>query len=124
MLVLFVLLRGCQSIYIIGKPMQRSELFFGLSIPGGKEVSEAQWQAFVDDTITPRFPEGFTVIDGAGQWRESSGNIAHERSKILVIIHDSDARTYLKMDQIRDEYKRRFHQEAVIRETEDAQVAF
>jgi hypothetical protein len=98
-------------------------LFFGLSKPGG-EISEAQWQAFVDDTITPRFPDGLTILDGAGQWKDAKGNISHERSKILLILHERDPGTLKKLDEIRANYKQRFDQESVIRESSDALVSF
>ncbi|HEX3356830.1 MAG TPA: DUF3574 domain-containing protein [Tepidisphaeraceae bacterium] len=104
--------------------MTRTELFFGLSEPEGKVVSEQQWQAFVDETITPRFPDGFTILDGAGQWREKDGTISHERSKILLIVHKSDAKSIRKLDEIRSAYKLRFNQESVIRESGDAMVSF
>ena len=45
------------------------QLFFGRSNAGGEVVSDETWAAFLADTVTPRFPDGFTVVDGAGQWR-------------------------------------------------------
>src|SRR4051812_34517028 len=48
-------------------------LFFGRGIPGGGEVSEAQWNAFVTEVIEPRFPEGFSIFRGAGHWRGDDG---------------------------------------------------
>jgi Protein of unknown function (DUF3574) len=104
--------------------MMQTELFFGLSEPGGKVVDDQQWQAFVDDTITPRFPEGLTIVDGAGQWRQKDGTIDHEHSKILIIIHKDDADSIRKLDEIRVAYKKQFNQESVIRESEKAWVSF
>ena len=120
-----ILLAGCQAPHRIddAKWMTRTELFFGLSKPGG-EISEVQWQAFVDDTITPRFPDGLTILDGAGQWKDSSGQISHERSKILLILHERDPGTLEKLDEIRAIYKQRFNQESVIRESGDVRVSF
>jgi Protein of unknown function (DUF3574) len=41
---------------------------------------------FAAQTITPNFPEGFTVLYGQGQWRNPlSGNIAGGRTKIVLI---------------------------------------
>src|SRR5439155_6280949 len=114
-----VLLGGCRAAPGDDQAslMQRTELFFGLSVPDGGEISEQAWQTFVDETITPRFPDGFTILDGAGQWRQSSGKIAHERSKILLLLHLRDEQRMRKRDEIRDEYKKRFKQEAVIGES-------
>src|SRR3954449_2190666 len=100
--LLVVLLVGCQA---GEKQMQKTELFFGLSRPDGGAISEQVWQGFVDDAVTPRFPDGFTVIDGAGQWRGADGRIVHERSKVLLLLHPRDAATMRKVDEIRAAYK-------------------
>ena len=39
------------------------ELYFGRAMPGGGEVAEVQWNAFLAQSISPRFPDGLTVID-------------------------------------------------------------
>lgn len=33
-------------------------LFFGRDIPGGGMVSDADWAAFLEEIVTPRFPQG------------------------------------------------------------------
>ena len=121
-LLLLLLIAGCQI--DIARHMQRAELFFGLSMHDGSTISDAVWQGFVDDTITPRFPDGFTILDGTGQWRDSSGKITHEKSKILVVLAPDNGETIQKLNEIRAEYKKRFNQESVIRAGEDAWVAF
>src|SRR5437016_3726037 len=55
------------------RSFHRTELYFGRSIPGGGEVSAAEWQRFLADVVTPRFPNGFTIVDAAGQYREKKG---------------------------------------------------
>ena len=42
-------------------------LYFGLAKGDGSLVSEAEWDAFLADTVTPRFPDGLTVYDARGQ---------------------------------------------------------
>jgi hypothetical protein len=90
------------------------ELFFGRGLPEGGEVGEGQWRRFLDEVVTPRFPDGLTVIDAAGQWRGRDG-IEQERSKILLIVavdaRDLDAR----LDAVIAAYKLRFHQQSVLR---------
>ena len=68
------------------KPMLVAELFFGRNIPGRAPVSEAEWADFVTRVITPNFPDGFTVFNGAlGQSRDpQSGAIVREPPKILL----------------------------------------
>ena len=59
-------------------PMMEARMFFGDQIAGGGMVSAAQWQQFVDSEVTPRFPDGFTVLTTLGQWRGAGGMIARE----------------------------------------------
>lgn len=40
----------------------REELYFGMRKPDATLVTEAESQAFVDSVITPRFPDGLTVL--------------------------------------------------------------
>jgi len=74
------------------RPQLRAELIFGRSIKGGDVVSEAAWRRFLDEEVTPRFPDGFTVIDGRGQWRgEGQTKIVKEASKVLVVAMPGEA---------------------------------
>jgi adenylate kinase family enzyme len=64
------------------KPVTRTELFFGLRKPNGTEVNNAEFQRFLNREVTPRFPDGFTVIPGQGQFKDARGAILQERSKL------------------------------------------
>ena len=103
--------------------MSVTELYFGRNIPGGGEVADADWRRFLDDVVTPRFPEGFTVLDGVGQYRMADGIIIRERSKVLVVIaKGGDAG--LRLAEVVAEYKRRFRQESVMRRDGISCVSF
>ncbi|MXZ63138.1 MAG: DUF3574 domain-containing protein [Chloroflexi bacterium] len=91
------------------------QLFFGRSTADGSEVSDEQWAAFLADTVTPRFPAGLTVLDAAGQWRDDSGTIQRERSKVLWILAAPGEETLRLIDEISAEYERRFNQDSVLR---------
>ena len=44
---------------------------------GVSRLTDAEWTEFAARTITPNFPDGFTVFDGDGQWRNpQTGHIA------------------------------------------------
>lgn len=63
-----------------------AELFFSRGVKGREPLTDAEWTEFAARTITPNFPDGFTVFDGDGQWRNpQTGHIAGSRTKILVI---------------------------------------
>lgn len=95
----------------------RTELYMGMSIPGGTMVSDESWERFLNDVVTPFFPDGFTVLGGRGQYREASGNIAKEPSHVLVFLYRRAERKDAnnKIEGIRAEYKKRFSQESVLR---------
>ena len=52
----------------------RTTLYFGRTRPKGS-VSELEWQMFLRDEVTQRFPEGLTVWEAEGQWRTATGSI-------------------------------------------------
>ena len=100
------------------------QLFFGLSQSDGGTISEEQWREFLADTVTPRFPDGLTVISGNGQWRDSSGEILREGSKLLIIYAPPGEDGRRAIDEISEAYERRFDQESVLRVIGSACVSF
>ena len=48
-------------------PAVEAELFFGRNIGGKLGVTEARWARFLAEEVTPRFPDGLTVLDGTGK---------------------------------------------------------
>lgn len=100
-------------------------LFFGRSDSSGAEaVSEEAWNEFLADTVTPRFPDGLTVMDGRGQWQPESGVIQKEGTKILYILAGAGDGEVSLLDEISEEYKRRFEQESVLVTSDTTCVAF
>jgi len=95
------------------KPAVQVDLYFGLAT-GSREIGEAEWAAFLNEEVTPRFPDGLSVIDVAGQYRTPAGHISRERSKLLVVIVP-DAPAHLpRMQAIVDAYKKQFNQLSVL----------
>jgi hypothetical protein len=88
---------------------------FGRDIPTGGTVSDSAWLAFLDQVVTPRFPGGFTVLRGEGQWRYADGRIQREAGFILELYHAPGSPADSTFEAIAREYIRRFNQEAVAR---------
>jgi hypothetical protein len=102
----------------------RTELFFGLSRPGGV-ISESEFKAFVDRRVTPRFPDGLTLLSGIGQFRAANQAITVEGSKLLILLYPKqDAEATRKIEQIRSDYKQTFQQQSVLRADEASCVSF
>ncbi|MGH6725480.1 MAG: DUF3574 domain-containing protein [Pseudolabrys sp.] len=106
------------------KPMLRAEIYFGRNIGGHLGVGRRQWARFMARELTPRFPGGFTVIDGQGQWRGPSGAIVHEPSKIVIVFAPDDARLHERVAAAAAAYKQRFKQDSVAIVTRAVCVAF
>ncbi|RKH58637.1 DUF3574 domain-containing protein [Corallococcus aberystwythensis] len=109
---------------VVGSPQYQTDLYFGRSRPGNEPVSEAEFQAFVDTAVTPRFREGLTVYDANGQYQLESGEVVQERTKVMVLLHDGSAARSADVDTIREEYKSQFNQESVLRIDSQPCVAF
>jgi hypothetical protein len=99
------------------EPFIRTELFFGTRKPNGSEVSMREWRAFLRQKVTPEFPDGLTVLMGAGQFRNSGGKIIREKSILLILLYPAQTQSGggEKIEKIRDAYKRAFGQESVLR---------
>ena len=90
------------------KPMLDIELLLG----HGK-ASDARWRQFLAREVTPRFPDGLTVYETTGQWRDPATKaITREKSRVLRIIVPADiARD--KIDAVAAAYKTQFAQKSV-----------
>ena len=82
---------------------------------GAGRVSDLQWKRFLAREVTPRFPNGLTVLEGYGQWMAPHGTLAKERSRVLLIWHDQGDSADRKLDTIRAIYKHQFRQTSVMR---------
>ena len=94
---------GAQKSWVV------ADLLFGRT-----RVSETTWARFLAAEVTPRFPDGFTVLDARGQWRApGSQKISRERSKVLMIAMPPGADNGDRLAKIIEAYKTRFKQQSV-----------
>lgn len=98
------------------RPMRVVELFFGRAIGGPRPgvVSRAAWDRFAADTLSRALPEGYTVRDSRGAWRDpASGRTAREATKdVLVALADRPG-ALAPVRWAMAVYRRRFRQHAV-----------
>ncbi|MBV8406795.1 MAG: DUF3574 domain-containing protein [Alphaproteobacteria bacterium] len=97
------------------QPALEIDLYFGRDRAAGGEVSEAEWLAFLAESVTPRFPDGLSVLDVEGQLRDGAGQIVRERSKLLIVVVFDAPAHQGKVRSIVDAYAKRFGQSAVFR---------
>lgn len=94
--------------------MAQVEIFFGRDIPGRAPLTEAEWSDFVARVITAQFPDGFTVLDGQGQWLDQrTGQTVHEPSKILLAAADPESDLTARIGAVTDAYRKEFNQQSV-----------
>jgi hypothetical protein len=105
----------------------RSELYFGTGAEGSVEgaISEDRWRSFLDREVTPRFPDGLTVLDAYGQWL-SRGEAQPSRltSKVLVILHEDTPERASDIQAIRSAWKAETGHQSVLWSKQSAQVSF
>jgi Protein of unknown function (DUF3574) len=105
--------------------MVSAELLFGRNIGDRLGVSDAAFADFLAREITPRFPDGLTVVDARGQWRDGErGRIVREPSKLVLLIFRDDAARRDQIVAIVDTYKRRFRQQSVLMALRTSCVTF
>ena len=97
-------------------------LYFGTRTPTGV-VTTAQWDRFLADVVTPRFPRGLTVSEASGQWSSAAGPVVRESTHVLQLVHPDDAADAALIARIIAEYKSGFSQESVLRVKVSACVA-
>lgn len=110
-----------------GKPFHETRLFFGTERPdGGPAVTDKQFMAFIDKEVTPGFPDGLTIQDGRGQWRDSNGKIERERSYELILLYPTteERKRDVQIEEIRSDYEKAFAQDSVARLDERTRVDF
>lgn len=120
-LLLSLLVMGCTADGQFSCPEgmdQFTELnvYFGQEKGDGTTVTEDEWRDFLAQTITPRFPDGLTVLDARGQWFDTDeGRLYVEFAKLLNVLVpvDSADAGLASVRQISDSYKEHFNQQAV-----------
>ena len=97
-----------------GAPVVTAQLLFGRTRPDGGTVNEPESRDFLAEIVTPRFPDGLTVLQGSGQWRSPvTGRIAAEPSTVVEIVATPTPDLARRLQEVRDAYRTRFVQESV-----------
>jgi hypothetical protein len=96
------------------KPQQVAELLFGRKTGTQGIVSEGAWRRFVAREITPRFPDGLTIFDTRGQWRDAeTKRVIREPSNIVMIALPGNAEDHDRLNEVAEAYKKQFRQQSV-----------
>lgn len=96
------------------------ELYFGRNIGTTGRVSDRQFNQFLNDVVTPRFPEGLTVHDASGQFLDQSGRLIQELSKVISLVVEDTEQNETAIQQVITTYKQQFQQESVLEVVNEA----
>jgi len=107
-----------------GSPVLVERLYFGRSAGDSFFVSDSAWTLFLSEVITPRFPSGLTSWRAEGQWRRPDGVLERESTFVLEAVHPARPDLERALTEIVTEYKRRFHQQSVLRVQTSARADF
>ncbi len=89
-------------------------LFLGRSIPDRDDLTDKEWQGFLDTTVTPNLPNGYTVFDADGAWMNPiTHKTIEEATKVLVVALPEVPASLAAINRIRTAYKTRFDQQLV-----------
>jgi hypothetical protein len=98
----------------VGAPMAMFTLYLGKAIPGRGDLTDKEWQSFLDDTVTPDLPNGYTILDASGAWMNPANRkTIKEATKVLVAALPNTPDSLVAINRIRTEYQIKFHQQLV-----------
>jgi hypothetical protein len=112
---------GCHA---PARPMLAIELMFGRSVEGRLVVPDRAWGTFLAREVTPRFSDGLSVVDVAGQYKTQAGHVVQEPSKLVVVVAPDNAETHEHIAAIQAAYKKQFHQQTVVALTRSVCASF
>jgi len=102
---------------------QTAQLYFGGMFGPASKISETQFRKYVEEELTPRFPDGLTVLDGGRQWRGEENKAIREAAKVVLIVLPKTHAAQSRINAARSAYWSRFHQDAVVEVMPPACVA-
>ncbi|HEY8334916.1 MAG TPA: DUF3574 domain-containing protein [Tardiphaga sp.] len=128
MLMIAAALSGCTSLpqpcVAPARLMATADMMFGRNVGDRLAVSDLAFAEFLAAEVTPRFPDGLTVIDARGQWRDGAGALLREPAKVVLVVFADDAQKRADLIAIADAYKRKFRQQSVLTSVRAACVSF
>jgi len=98
----------------LGSSVTLFTLFFGRSIPGRGDLTDKEWQVFLDRTITANLPNGYTILDASGGWMNPvTHKTVKEPTKVLLVALPDVPDSLTAVNRIRTAYQIDFHQQLV-----------
>ena len=125
---LCAMLTGCSTLQLAGCPagqasLRTAQLFFARNDGKGLAVSDQAFRKFMADEVSPRFPQGLSVLDGGAQWRGEANRMIRESAKVVSVALPARGDSATPIEAVRGAYRTRFKLNSEVRVTEPACVA-
>ena len=112
---------GCSP----NKKYVQTELYFGLSQPGGEIIHDTAWNRFVQNAVARIFPAGFSELHVQGKWYDvNQQQLISEPSRMITVVYKPTQILSLQIDSLRNRYKDLFRQQSVLRVDKRAGISF
>jgi hypothetical protein len=116
-LIFLLGLAGCASQPKLACPagqaeLRTAQLFLGAKAPA--KLNDRDLSRFVDQEVTPRFPDGVTVVDGGGQWKGDANRMIRDAAKVVLIVLPAKGDPHGQVEAVRAAYHQRFKQDSVV----------
>lgn len=99
-------------------------IYFGMDIPSGGVISDAQFDEFLKETVTKEFPMGLTAYPAYGQMRNADGSIERQKTEVVVLVHEQTEANLEAVRKVVDAYRSEFGKPQVMQTTSAVDVAF
>jgi Protein of unknown function (DUF3574) len=97
-----------------GTSVEIFTLFMGKAIPGRDDLTDKEWQTFLDTTVTANLPDGYTVFDANGGWMNRvTHKTVREGTKVLLVALPEAPDSLAAINRIRNAYQVKFRQQLV-----------
>ena len=116
-LILMLSLAGCMSAPKVGCPVGQSQLHTAQFFLGAKpavKLNERDFRRFVVREVTPRFPDGVTVVEGGGQWTGADNRLMREAAKMVLIVLPASGDGPARMEAVRTAYRVQFKHDPIV----------
>lgn len=115
--MLFVLAACHDTAHIKSYDWVQTELFFGLTRLDHTPITEAEWQKFLDEKVTPQFASGLTVFPAEGRYIGSNNQLYREPSRVILLMYPKSEAPAAdkKIRALMQTYIRDFNQDSVLR---------
>lgn len=102
----------------------QTTIYFGMDIPGGGVISDAQFDEFLKETVTKEFPMGLTAYPAYGQMKHANGSIERQKTEVVLLVHEQTKANREAVRTVVEAFREQFGKPQVMQTTSAVDVDF